>query len=88
MGCTHKFGEQLRKAGRAPSRVRSPSVQIERLGGQGESHVSGSRCCGFQVRFGVTGKADTGRLFERERVMFVSPHDASIERQSVRPDGN
>ena len=79
-----KFSEQLRKSGLDRANVREATLLIERLGAVERLVAGGHRRLGFDVRFEVTAIADGGRPFHREAVMFVAPHDASIERQSAR----
>ena len=81
-----RFAEQLCNAGLDPSLVRAASLQMERLHGQVEGHVNGITCGGFKVRFKVMAETDTGKVFERERVLFVAPHDAGVELQSAGRD--
>ncbi len=79
-----RFTEQLCKARLDPSSVRKASIQIERLDGQVDGHVNGIECGGFKIRFHVAAETDTGRVFECKCVLFVAPHNAGIELQSLR----
>lgn len=77
-----KFHEQLAKAGLRPSTVASARLRLERLAPTSEL-LDGAVRQGFFVRFEVTAKADTGRLFVADEVVFVAPHDPHMERQAA-----
>lgn len=75
------FAQQLGKAGLAIERVREARLVIERLAE--DCSVSGEQSRrGYNLRFRATVIADTGRRFEREKVVFVAPHDPRLELRS------
>lgn len=76
-----KFAEQLAKAGLARDHVRAARLVIERLAPT-TSLVEFQERSGFQIRFRATVTADTGLEFAEERIVFVAPHDARLERRS------
>ncbi len=79
-----KFEDQRRKAGLDPSQVHQASLKIRRLPGVESISVNGHSCAGFKLRFLAEAVMDDGRRYERERVVFVAPHDPRVELRSAR----
>jgi hypothetical protein len=74
-----KFDDQRQKAGLAPSRVRDAWLMIRRLPGLARGSVNGHSCAGFNVSFLAAARMDDGKRYERDRVVFVAPHDPKVE---------
>ncbi len=77
-----KFLDQLAKAGLHPRRVASASLILERLA-PATAVVEMREREGFTVQLSVTAAADTGRVFTSRTILFVAPHDPTIERKSA-----
>jgi hypothetical protein len=79
-----KFEDQLRKARLARSQVREAALTIRRFPDSVEGVVNGHPSAGYKVSFLVGVVMDDGRRYERERVVFVAPHNLKIEHRSTR----
>ena len=79
-----KFQDQLRKARVAPLRVRSGWLTLRRSADAVEGVVNGHACVGYRVRFTAEALTELGRRYEHQQVLFVAPHDPSVESRSVR----
>jgi nicotinamidase-related amidase len=78
----NRFADQLRKSGLKLSNVRNARLTMQRLPDDGSipgHHFRG----GYNIRFLAKVTADTGRQFERERIVFVAPHDPQRELASA-----
>ena len=77
-----KFADQARKAGLSASQVRRAWLKVERLPGSASQycHLAGRDRAGYSIAFraGAVTDAD-GRRYERDRVIFVAPHDPLCE---------
>jgi hypothetical protein len=78
-----KFQDQRQKAGLAPTQVRDAWLTIQRLPGLEWGSVNGHSCAGFNLRFLAAATMDDGKRYERERVVFVAPHDSTVELRRV-----
>jgi hypothetical protein len=82
---TSKFQEQVRKAGIEPSRISNARLTITRLPDTVAGWVNGiHRRNGNNVAFVVQVDMDNGNRYEQQRVIFVAPHDPSVELRSAR----
>jgi hypothetical protein len=79
-----KFEEQRRKAGLAASRIREASLTVRRLPGLVSGSINRQPCSGFNISFRAAAVMDDGKNYERERVVFVAPHQAAVELSSGR----
>jgi hypothetical protein len=82
-----KFRDQVAKAGLSFGSIRAAELEIARQLGTRKGFVSGSARDGYSVLFEATATMDNGRVYKRERSVFISPHDATIERRSARAGG-
>lgn len=80
---TVKFADQMQKAGVEKSRLRTARLILTRLPGMTRSHVTEHERNGYNVRFRVDAETSDGKQFAKERIVFVAPHDPSIEHQSI-----
>jgi hypothetical protein len=78
------FSDQLQKSGIAIDIIGEALLRIEKLPGVVAGLVNGQTSDGHSVRFLAIAKVDTGRIFERERVIFVADHDQRKEIRSTR----
>jgi hypothetical protein len=81
-----KFEDQVRKAGLVPGQVREAWLILRRMPGLVDGLVNDHPCSGYNIRFLAGALMDSGRQYGRERVIFVAPHNASVERRSGRFD--
>ncbi|MEX1097118.1 MAG: hypothetical protein WED34_13805 [Planctomycetales bacterium] len=81
---TAKFADQLQKAGLERSPIREAWLTIRKLPGPAAGSVNGVRCAGHNVNFSAGAAMEGGRRYERERVVFVAPHNAEVELRSAR----
>lgn len=79
-----KFADQVEKAGLLRSQIREGWLTIRKLSGQEASSVNGVPCAGHIVGFSAVAVMEGGQRYEREQNMFVAPHNAEVERQSMR----
>jgi len=79
-----KFAEQRQKAGLDPSQVRAAWLTIRRLPGMDWDSINGHSCAGFKLRFETAAIMDDGKEYQRERVVFIAPHDSNVELRSAR----
>lgn len=79
-----RFAEQLDKAGVNRACVRQATVRLERRPGSEVAMVGGHQRTGMRLSVRASVTADNGRVFEEEVVLFVAPHDPSIEFRSAR----
>ena len=76
--------DQWQKAGLVRAQLRDAQLTIQRLPGSVDSSVNGHSCAGFNVRFLAEAVTDDGKPYERQRVVFVAPHNPEFERQVRR----
>ncbi len=79
------FAEQVKKAGLALGDVRAATLRIKRdpevrLGWRG-----GVRAEGHMVGFVARAAMHSGRTYEREKTVFVAPHDPTKEHRRGDP---
>jgi hypothetical protein len=79
-----KFREQAIKATVSFEMIREAAIEILKLPGIQHGFIGHSARDGCGVLFRVTATMDNGKTYERETVVFVAPHDASVEIRSVR----
>jgi hypothetical protein len=79
-----KFNDQLAKHGLAKPHLRAAAVAIERLPLTVDGQVNGHEVVGYQVRVFASATTDRGRQYQSERLLFVAPHNPSIESRSTR----
>lgn len=79
-----KFEDQYRKAGLQRSQIRDAWLTIRRLPGVDWGSVNDHSCAGFQVSFLARVVMDHNKCYERERIVFVAPHDPKVEMRSGR----
>jgi hypothetical protein len=77
-----KFDDQRRKAHLAASQVREAWLTIRKLPGSKQGSVNGHSCSGFNVSFSAEATMDDGKHYEKQRVVFMAPHNAEIESRS------
>ncbi len=80
-----RFEDQRRKARLPLSRIREALLTIRRLPGVDSDSVNGHTCWGYNVSFRVVAVMDDGKRYERERVVWIAPHQAVVELR--RPGG-
>jgi hypothetical protein len=81
-----RFEDQMRKASLVRSQVRDAWLTIRKLPGLVEGSVNGHPSTGFNLSFLAGAVVDDGKRYQRERVVFVAPHNAEVERQSAREE--
>jgi hypothetical protein len=81
---TTKFLEQLSKAGLDPILIREATLSIERLPGSVEVHSHYHSAPGYGLRFIAGATTALGKAYERERIIYVWPHDWTHEFKSAR----
>jgi hypothetical protein len=79
-----KFEDQLRKAGLELSQVQEARLRISRLPGAIGSLINGHSCSGYKVTLKVIAVMKDGKRYERERQLFVAPHNPEVELRSAR----
>ena len=79
-----KFQQQVQKVGLTLSQVRSARLHIRKLPELVQEDVNGRPASGHKVIFCATAVMDNGRRHERERTLFVAPHDERLESRSTR----
>ena len=84
---TEKFAKQCEKAGVAPAHISEAWLTITRLPGRVRGPVNGRSSDGCNVKFAAAAITDQGRRYNAERVVFVAPHDPTIEQRSARAAG-
>jgi hypothetical protein len=78
-----KFHEQVEKAGLSFHHIRAAELEIVREGSTSGGYVYEQEREGYYVLFRATATMDDGRVYGRERSVFVAPHDASVEHCSI-----
>jgi hypothetical protein len=82
-----KFQEQVQKHGLVLSYLREARLTAEQLPGSNVGSVNGRKVNGHDVRFKVAAVSDLGKRFNAEEIVFVAPHNARVELQSMRATG-
>lgn len=77
-----KFEDQMRKAGVIHAQVREASLVIRMLPDVVEGTINGVRCVGCNVSLLAHALTQSGRQHERERILFVAPHNPQVEHRS------
>ena len=83
---TTRFADQMSKAGVNAAWLGQAWLTIRRLPGPADSQFNGRPAAGYSLSFSVVALTDHGRRYERERVVFVAPHNAAVEHRSARAD--
>ncbi|MHC4405609.1 MAG: hypothetical protein ACYTG0_38680 [Planctomycetota bacterium] len=78
-----KFRDQVAKAGLSVGSIRAADLIVRQTGTR-NGFVNGVARDGYDVLFKATSTMDNGRVYERHRSVFISPHDASMELRSTR----
>jgi hypothetical protein len=79
-----KFEDQRRKAGLATSDVRDAWLTLRRLPSVVCRPINGHHsCAGFHLSVVAAATMDDGKRYERDRVVFVAPHDPKVELRSA-----
>jgi hypothetical protein len=79
-----KFEAQRAKAGLAGTQLHEAWLTIRRLPDSVRGFVNGHLCAGFHVSFLAEAVMDNGRRHQRERVVFLAPHNPGVEFRSTR----
>jgi hypothetical protein len=79
-----KFSEQMSKNGIAVLWLREAHLDITKLLQSKNGFVNGRSCVGNDFRFTVQALSDLGKTYKTEVVVFVAPHNSSIESRSTR----
>ena len=79
-----RFRDQVQKAGLDLARVPEARLLITRSPTARGGQVNGHARAGYEVKFVAMARSDRGRTFEREKSVFVAPHDPAVERRSGR----
>lgn len=82
-----RFRELVQKHGVPIEHIRLARLEIERLPGTATADINGETWEGFAVGFAARATMNDGRVFERERRVFVAPH-SSRESRSLRWDAS
>lgn len=80
-----RFAEQMTRWKVDRSRVNSATLYIDRSADQARRQGGGFLRRGYDVHFRATVTSATGRVFHREREVFVAPHSWLLERQRAAP---
>ena len=81
-----KFSEQVHKAGLVRGQIREAWLTIRKMPVPVNGCVNGHPSVGYNMAFSVEVVMDWGRRYEREQIVFVAPHNAKVEWQSVRAE--
>jgi hypothetical protein len=79
-----KFREQMEKAGLSIAQLRKARLTISRLPGAVDGKINNRLCTGYNVSFKAGAFMDNGKQYERERRVFVAPHNPWVEMRSGR----
>jgi hypothetical protein len=77
-----KFREQMDKAGFSVSRAQQAHLDVSKLPDLKNGFVNGQLCPGYNVRFVAKIVLKTGKMYEREKSVFVAPHDSQVEQRN------
>jgi len=78
------FREQMEKADLSLARVREAQLNITKLPESQNSWINQRECIGNGFRFDAKVVTVTGKTYEDETALVAAPHDADVERRSVR----
>ena len=78
-----KFREQMEKAGIAVSYAQEAYLNIKKLPDSTYGFVNGRRCSGWTFQLAAKVVSHSGFTYEREKSVFVAPHDPQVERRSA-----
>jgi hypothetical protein len=81
---TTRFADHLQHAGLELAQVREARLRLGKLSGAIQGTVNGRPRAGFGISFSASALLDNGKRYEREKVLWVAPHDPSIESRSAR----
>lgn len=79
-----KFKEQMEKAGLNLSCIREAQLTITKSPDLRIGYVNGHRSAGFDVIFAARAVSPNGKTYERQKSVFVAPHDPEVELRSMR----
>jgi hypothetical protein len=79
-----RFEDQRQKAGLARSQLRDAWLTIRTVPGLCWGEVNGHSRSGSNLSFLVGAVLDDSKCYERERVVFIAPHNAEVELRSAR----
>jgi hypothetical protein len=79
-----RFQEQLVKAGCSRSLLHQAYLDITRLPDLHCREVCGVPRYGYNLRFSAKVISDRGKSYQREKIVFVAPHDSHLERRAAR----
>ena len=82
-----KFSEQLIKNRIAASWVREAQLEIVKLPHAKNGFVNGHSSIGHDFRFAAKVVSDLGKTYDTELLVFVAPHNPSVESRSTRALG-
>lgn len=77
-----RFAEQVKKLRVDPRFLRAAILTIRQSPETVLGTVGGHACTGRSVAFVAQAVSDQGRIYRRERAVFVAPHDPSAEQRS------
>ncbi|MCM3870023.1 MAG: hypothetical protein ND895_04930 [Pyrinomonadaceae bacterium] len=80
-----KFQEQMAKVSIGLSCIREASLTVTKSDDLGSGFVNGHRSAGFKVSFVAKAVSSHGKTYERQKTVFVAPHDPNLESRSGRP---
>ena len=83
-----KFREQMEKTGLAVTYAQEASIKIKKLTDPTNGFVNGRRCPGWTFQFTARVVSHSGYACEREKSVFVAPHNPKVEQRSARPPGS
>jgi hypothetical protein len=81
-----KFRDQVAKVGLSLKSICTAELEITRLPRTQGGLENGQVRDGYDVLFKAIATMDNDRVYERQKTVFVSPHDASLELRSARAD--
>ncbi|HEX4342556.1 MAG TPA: hypothetical protein VH255_04150 [Verrucomicrobiae bacterium] len=79
-----KFSEQLTKNNFPISRIREAHLEIKKLPEPKKGFVNGRASAGNDFRFTTKAASANGKIFEATVLVFIAPHNPSIESRSAR----
>lgn len=77
------FSDQMTKARVPDVWVREATLHVDR-GAQSSAVINGHKRAGHNVLFLVRAVVDTSRVYESRTMIFVAPHNTSLEYRSAR----
>jgi hypothetical protein len=76
-----RFAEQVRKQGLTVELVREATLEVSVKPGVVKGRQGDFITDGQMVQFVVRALMDNGRAYEKERTIFIAPHDPEKERR-------